>query len=110
MLLAMLVCAGLTAGMGTLAEDRAHATVARKAKFDESKVSRDESGRFIAQAGHRENRDASEYQPKNLFDPYTTQKSDFKPAGLPEPKRPTRTTQSGSMFIQVGNQKRRHAY
>jgi len=80
----------------TLVLDVPYATVAKR-KWDERKVSRDESGRFIAQAGHRDNVglervDAHNYLPRNNFDPLTTQKSDFKPV------KPQRTT----IFIQSG--------
>ena len=40
-----------------------------KNKWDESKVKRDESGRFIAQANHVERQDAGAYRLNNQFDP-----------------------------------------
>ena len=89
-----------------------------KNKWDESKVSRGENGRFIAQSqgGHRENKgvqrkDAHSYLPKNNFDPETFQRDQYKPgvftpapvkprSSVPKPVKPQRS----SIFIQSGGQ------
>ena len=80
----------------TLVLDVPYATVAKR-KWDERKVSRDENGRFIAQAGHIERVDAHNYMPQNIFDP-TDDRAGRKTPPWTTPVKPQRTT----IFIQSG--------